>query len=61
MEVVGYFIFYCALFVAGFVLVVDGFGEAVNFMGDRKTSIFEKLFGVAMMVVGAILMGVPFR
>ena len=45
------------VFVIGAVFFIEGLAEAVNFMGDHKTSVVEKLMGAALAIIGVLFIG----
>ena len=49
-----------AFFLFGLFLAFEGFAGAVNFMGDRKTSLSEKTIAGIVMLAGIILIVLAF-
>lgn len=44
------------VFILGALASIEGFAIAVNFMGDQKISIIERLSGLAIMILGIVAM-----
>ena len=61
MDIVIDIIFRIMFFVIGLILAVNGFGEAVNFMGDRVSAWTEKFLGLVVMIVGVVLINMAFK